>query len=389
MEAIKSFIKDDFLLLLLIFIFLIDPFHKGIYVGYLLFFWLLAKPKFWKSSLDKRGVILFSFSSTYALFYSLNPHQSHQFTFIYALFPVVFYLIGKYFSYKYSSYNVYLFLFFFITVCFSFVPALSIIINIVEMGFDFGNRNLSLLWDENEIFSATGLGSYFTLNMALFGSVFVKKRFKFELVYFFFSVVIFLISFICVIRLGSRTQLTIAGFSLVSSLLYILPKQRIDRSILLLIFITSIISVILDQISFNSDWMTYFSGRMSDEGNFTSAGGRFKKWVSAVEYLIINPIGWTDPTIGYAHNLWLDVSRVAGILPFVLLSLFTILNIPLIRDSLTKSRNNYYFNTIVLSSFLGFLLIFFVEPVMEGMFMLFLIYCFYSGFLSGYKEEIY
>jgi hypothetical protein len=95
------------------------------------------------------------------------------------------------------------------------------------------------------------------------------------------------------------------------------------------------------------------------------------------------PSNITAEISSYSHNLWLDVDRVAGIIPFIFIFWFTILSVSLLIRALRIERENLYFNITLIVSFIGFMAVFFVEPIMEGMYFLFLIFCLFIGILSG------
>jgi Na+/melibiose symporter-like transporter len=118
-----------------------------------------------------------------------------------------------------------------------------------------------------------------------------------------------------------------------------------------------------------------------------SGSGRINIWLMSIGNVISRPAGWSDSEVLYAHNLWLDVSKVAGILPFLSLCIFTISSIILVYNIIKKSQENHFFNIIILSYFIGFMAVFFVEPIMEGLFPLFLIFCIFIGILSGYADN--
>ena len=88
---------------------------------------------------------------------------------------------------------------------------------------------------------------------------------------------------------------------------------------------------------------------------------------------------------GYYHNLWLDIGRISGIVPFFVMVAYSFLTffhvIKLFRDKSLDKKVRY----VLLSIYLGTLMSFFVEPILEG-----LINSFYSfTFLNGLTESLY
>ena len=121
-----------------------------------------------------------------------------------------------------------------------------------------------------------------------------------------------------------------------------------------------------------------------------NATGRTELWLISIKNIARFPfgwIGWESSSLHYSHNLWLDVDRVTGILPFIFLCMFTVSSIHLLIETIKISPENHYFNTTILVFFAGFTAVFFVEPIIEGLYMFFLIFCFYIGILSGYLKR--
>jgi len=122
---------------------------------------------------------------------------------------------------------------------------------------------------------------------------------------------------------------------------------------------------------------------MEDKNNnVANAGGRSERWLKSIEHMFTDPLGWDVREFGFSHNLWFDVLRVGGVLSFVLLSIITI---RVIKDLLKNLKNE----NVLLSSkvhllvyFIAFILIFMVEPILDGMTSLFVLFCLFSGILA-------
>ncbi len=388
MNNIRLFVNKELFLLFLLLVFLIDPFSKGIYVCYIFILFMLTKLSFLGHKLDGKGFLLFIFSIFYSLFYSINPIGGVQMVIIYTLAPFTFYTIGRYFSMNYSSKTILYFLFLFFAIGFSFIPALSIIKHIFENGFG-SNRNLSLLWDNNKVISATLIAAHFTLNMSSLGILFVQRANRFENRIKLVMLVALIISLFCIFRVASRTQILVMLITFIFSIFYLYPKLPSNRktSLLLTIFISVIAFIVFYFLSSDSVIFNTFNERNEDEKYVMSGSGRTNIWLMSIGNVFSKPSGWSDSEVGFAHNLWLDVSRVAGILPFLFLCIFTVLCISLIYNIIKKSPENHFFNISILTYFIGFMTVFFVEPIMEGLLTFFLIYCLFMGILSGYADN--
>ena len=87
------------------------------------------------------------------------------------------------------------------------------------------------------------------------------------------------------------------------------------------------------------------------------------RWQLAIVNLFKYPLGWTDD-IGYVHNMWLDIAKISGVIPFFLLLLLTIISL---RDLLIllKIRRNCVV-IMLISFYLAVFMSCFVEPIYGG-----------------------
>ena len=390
-KTINYFFKKEYFLLGIVFITFINPFFYGYRIAILFILYIFFKIKYFYPIVDRSLFYLFFFSLSYEFIQlsNVNVVEKNIISILLNIFiPSVLYLIGKYISTYYPSTQIILFFLFFIAFFFSIVPMISILMQISNNGFIVGTRSMYLIWDKNILINATGLGSFFLLNMVAIGIINIKKELIVEKWINRGVVALFIFSFICVLRLGSRTQLVVASLSLLLSYLLNLRKQSLLKNIFLLIIFTGIIYFIVNNINEESTIMKFYADRMdNNEFGLETAGGRTERWVHSIEAILTNPWGWEFSRYGYAHNLWLDVARVSGIIPFLILILFTISSIKSFILSLKALRNNLFIRIYILVYFLGFYALFFVEPVMEGVYLLFLLFCVFTGLISGLRYK--
>ena len=149
----------------------------------------------------------------------------------------------------------------------------------------------------------------------------------------FFVAVMFAFSLMAALRVGSRTQLGVAGFSFAISLLFNLSHASLKVKFFLMVSFLVVCGLGYSYLDVNSDLLLYYADRIDDDdASVAQAGGRLERWRVSFEYLIGDGriMGWEFEKVGYAHNLWLDVARESGIIPFLLLLVFMIFNIKLI-----------------------------------------------------------
>ncbi|MFS4492256.1 O-antigen ligase family protein [Maribacter sp. 2308TA10-17] len=232
------------------------------------------------------------------------------------------------------------------------------------------------------------MGGFFMLNMCLPGLLLIRQL-KLSLGFKIFGGVIFFLSLICVIRLGSRTQLLISVLTILVSIIYTLRKQSIKKNIPMLFMIVILLGIVATQVSFdrNADWMAVYVSRMDDAKNVASAGGRSQRWEKAIENIFTKPMGWSKNEFGFAHNLWLDVAMVGGVMPMIFLFFFCVKSFFQVKKTIKLLPDQISFNALVLTYAISFFLVFFVEPIMIGYFRLFSVFCIFIGILNGYNSR--
>jgi O-antigen ligase len=302
-------------------------------------------------------------------------------------FPGFFYLFGKYLAVPNLSTSKLVLLFFGIGFVFSFSALISVLLDLRTGGFVQLSREIPMVWN-GEPKKATLMSSYLTFNMCLPIIYLIKQR-KIPLVLQVLAGGVFIASLLSVFRLGSRTQLVIAVLAIIISLFFVLPRQTVKANTRLFFFLLLVGAFILKfvPLNLNADYFSVLGSRLQESNNTGSAGGRTTLWAQALENLFVYPLGWQGQNVRYVHNLWLDVARYAGLIPFILLLIFTLRSL---RNTYKAVRNNksvLLLNTTMIIFTMASLLIFFVEPIMEGLFFLFTVYCLFQGIINGYLKE--
>ncbi|MEH6513695.1 MAG: hypothetical protein V7734_11415 [Maribacter arcticus] len=385
---VASYLKEiGYIYIVSFVLYLINPFGIGFLFGYILILALLLNGKKLIHFLDRDFVFLSLFAITYALFYAINEKSGVQFIFIYALFPGFFYLFGKYLVLPQMNSVQLVFVLFAIGFIFSLSPVISVVINLREGGFVQLNREVPMFWNGKET-KATLMAAYLTFNMCLPIIYLIKQR-KIPILLQLAAGIIFITSLLSVFRLGSRTQLVICFLSIVLSLLFIIPKQTVKANTKLFLFLLLITALILKfvPLNLNADYFSVLGSRLQESDNTSSAGGRSALWLQGLENLFAHPLGWQGPNVRYAHNLWLDVARYAGIIPFGLLLIFTLRSLRNTFKAVQKAPKELLLNTTMLIFTMASMLIFFVEPIMEGLFFLFTVYCLFQGIFNAYLKN--
>ena len=390
MKTLWSYLRSvGIIILSLLVLYLVNPFDYGYLFGYLMAPIIFIKKDFLSTNLDFDFFLLVLFSLIYAIFFAFSPESElgKQFIIIYALTPPTFYLVGKYLT-RYTTNSITVFyLLLTIGFLFSFSAILSVYSNFLEGGFVQLERNLPNFWTNNVV-AATLMGGYFTFNMCI-PALLIANRGKKGLIFNLTTSGLFAISLICVLRLGSRTQLGVLAITIVLSLLYVMPKQTLKQNLLLFGILGVLVGYLLTHVSFNpnADWLTTFAGRMEDNGNALSGGGRTDKWIKSFHHLFTAPLGWDLREFGYSHNLWLDVARVSGIIPFAILTVYSIRSFFQIKKTVRLNPNTLPLNALILIYSVAFFLVFMVEPIFDGVFSFFVIFCLFKGIINKYHSN--
>lgn len=389
MKILNYYFEKPGFLGLLFAVYLINPFDLGFLVGYIIFAALFIKGKFIKKNLDLDLFLLLVFSLIYGAFYALDPEFGLQFILIYGVFPPTFYLLGKYLCNKAETEEVIFKSLIVVGFLLSFSAFISVLASIMQDGFGQIERSLPLIWGD-DVVSATIMGSYFTLNMCI-PAILVVRQIKLSLFMRIFMIIVFVISLLCILRIGTRTQIVISLFVLLSALIYVIPRQSLKKNLIMFsIFIGGIV-LLIQNVNFDlsSDWLSAFADRMENNNgaDIASGGGRTSRWVKSFEYLFKKPLGWSVEEFGHSHNLWLDVLRASGVIPFLLLVIYGVRSFFKIRriSKLNKEMLSF-FNQIRVYS-LGLFLLFMVEPIFEGMFATFIVFCFLMGVVTKFESR--
>ncbi len=364
--------------------------NYGFLFGYLLTALILIKKDVILKYLDSNFFLLLAFSVTYGSFYALNPSKGSQFILIYILTPATIYLWGKYFAKKISPESLFLILLTF-GIFYSMPALISVLINIREGGFAQMERNIPMFWS-NEIMNATGMAAYFMFNMCIPAIILVSRK-KMNILAIFLLSIIFILSILCILRLGSRTQLGVIALTFLFSFFTLaLPTQTFKQNLVSIISILIIGSVVSRYVSFDWDaeWTTSFAGRMKDSGgdDLMSGGGRLGLWQKSLEYLFEKPLGWDVEEFGHSHNLWLDVLRSGGVLSFVTLIFISSRYILLLKRTLLNAYISRDLKGVLGNFTIALFAYFMVEPVFDGPFTFFTFFCFLFGFAFTLNEPL-
>ncbi|KQC29342.1 O-antigen ligase family protein [Flagellimonas eckloniae] len=365
--------------------FLIDPFQKNFLAGYALTGFVYLKKDFLLKRLDFDFLLIQAFAIVYGLFSIIDPDIFTQTVIFYGVFPPVFFMLGRYFMSKTPNLESIFYIFFTVGLLYSLSALISVTVNLKGGGFANFDRSIPMIWNGSKPIKATLMAAFLTFNMCIPALLLVKLK-KFNIQFKAIAAIIFVQSLLCVFRLGSRTQLAIFLISTVLTLIFIIPKQSLNQNFKLFFSLVFVAVLVFLYVPFDldSEYMSTLGRRLQNSDNTGSAGGRTKLWSMSIENIFKSPLGWDKEEFGYSHNLWLDVARIHGVIPFILLVVYSIRSILNTKKAILLSNGHLSVTTIFFSLILASNLMFFVEPVTEGIFSFFLVYCFFQGFIKEY-----
>lgn len=323
-------------------------------------------PSFW---------VLFAFGLTYVLFGGIS------FDYIQNIFilPLIAYMIG-WCSFEQggrdasAAVNSILG----ITLGFSLHAALNYLANI-------GTTNRGLLIDywSGTYWSATGSGFLNTMSFSLLFYLFVLEKRRWVKILFGSLT---LVCLLYMLMLGNRTQLLVLLIVPVTAgALYLLERGRWDRLakifadtclLLLLVLVCYHFNVfgLSDTVAKSNLAVRFTEGTQMDQSN----SERIALFAAGLRNLYQHPLGGQKAQT-YFHNMWLDVSRIAGLIPLGLMLLYNGVTVRhascLFRDKQIAAGARY----LIISVYIGCFINCFFEPVLEGLISFYLSFCMING----------
>jgi hypothetical protein len=385
---------------LVIVLYCINFLNVGIYIPFLLLPHLLiyvfknrfSKVFFGTLSLLTLFSIVFTVSNYHYGFIENKVVLAIRLFYPVCLFILGYKLINKDFDYQ-KTYR-YLFL---IIISFTMFGFLSLMNTI----FTFGNiqvasevlkgRMVISIWGD-QLISATGLNTFLSIGLFLLPIIFLTdSTLKHIKAVKIISIICFVASVYCVFQLGNRTGLGIIVASFIVITLY--KKPNVIRFVkwTCFTFLLLFFRILFDQnfLGMRQAWENTFMYSRFHENDLTE-DPRYEAWNSAFWGLFEHPLGGrkTEIPLSYAHNMWLDVGYDSGILPFVLLIAFTLLSM-LSLITFIKVKRPMILRCLIIGLYTAFFITFAAEPILQGWFTYFTIFCFILGIIQRLNSNYF
>lgn len=339
-------------------------------------------------------IILVLFSITYAIISCIHGLGSLSLIVV----PWVSYYLGAIICKEQKSENKIINCILAIAVGFAVHAILNFIYALIVSG---GGRNTIDIWT-NESTAATVQGTLLVMIESLLCYILMyEKNIKRRIV----LIALFVASVLYNIKIGTRTTLLICFIVTVGVIILNLvmskekEKKKMLKKIGIIVIIISVVIMLICIIYaldiFNMqekindiELVKRFINRQETNN---SDSDRIKAIIAALSQTFDHPFGGDKMHIGkikYAHNLWLDVNRVAGLIPFILIIIYTVLIIKNIIIILKSKEFSKSYKTLVFSIYLGVLINFAVEPILESATYIFIMFCMINGMVDTKLEMI-
>lgn len=230
------------------------------------------------------------------------------------LAPYSYYFIGKYLVAKQNTESE-LLIVVFIVLSSLMLPYLRMTIDDIRDSNELINVSRNLLQMQEldggrDSLNATLVGMVCSSCLAGIG-VFLSSKRKgiIPVLFLLLSIVTLFIN----IHILNRTAIFAFVICLMGEMVYFSKKNK--KFILWTFVVLCLVYwLIVDVIFVNQDLFLSYENRFeTDESSF---GGRLTIWGNAIVHLFEYPFGWRDVD-GFCHNMWLDIAREGGILPFI------------------------------------------------------------------------
>lgn len=319
-----------------------------------------------KVCIDKNSFLLMLFSVSYSIF------SADKFSLLILIAPSVSYIACMNFKnidFQKLKIIVYSIIFGLLTNVF-----LNLLINI-----GYNGRNLLDFWTHVK-YSATLQGLNVVMIYSLIVYFFIYKREKLK-----YISIILMICFIYSLKLGTRTSFLILFIILIIELLIIIcyDKDKIvnfksiiinvlkkSKKVIFSFLIIVVTILLLNPFNIRERIMNInIFSRFLDNETYKSDSYRLNAYYEGISQLFKYPFGGNKYILTntkYVHNLFLDISNNAGIIPFFSLLLYFLINlykfIKVLLNKKIKCIEKCFYSSIFLSLFINFN----TEPILVG-----------------------
>ncbi|MBL0253060.1 MAG: hypothetical protein IPQ12_11035 [Polaromonas sp.] len=196
---------------------------KSILLGFILLF--IARRNLLKY-FDINFILISIFFLIYALMSSLDSEIKTEFIPALLFMPAILYVAGKWLAYNSKHSAALVMSFLLIGLSLASMAVLGLWDNFTQFGFESGSRNIAIGQDGDEI-NATVIGGTLII-LVSFGGLIFSKNAKMRSIERILILLLFILSMLAAIRLGSRTLLGLGGIILLFGFIYNIRKKLLS-----------------------------------------------------------------------------------------------------------------------------------------------------------------
>ena len=309
------------------------------------------------------ALVVFSFFYT-AMVVLKGEIQSAFVALAYLITPVSLYRLGLFLMDEFKDEKSRLRLIFCMVLAYLLNVFVLTVVDLSIVGIVNEDRTLLGHSTSDDALAATLYGLMSSVGIGCVGAAFAKRM---KILPRLLYSILVLMSLLTVVHLINRTGLVISNVTLMVTLFY-RENFKIHRIILGLFILVLLGFGLFALGAIDYEIFEAYQKREADASmGIATAGGRTQLWLDALDDMFMSPLGWEQQV--YAHNMWLDIARVAGwfaIVPFLVATFF------FLRKLWKLIRARYSNISLLLISLnVSMLLAASVEPVIEGSMLFF------------------
>lgn len=384
-------IRHDLCIVAIVGMYVINFYGIGDYIPLLLFLPLIFLFFISKKELPFFHILfsLITLLGMYILIVSFYGYDTFNATIRLLITPISMLLLGYYSINSINKESRYLFILssvFFFMCLFSVLALLNTNNKFGSYSnamLEMGNRRFIISYWSQELLTATGITTYLAPALSLLpvGILLQFSKYPVQKIVIFLS---FFIATFVSLTLGNRTGVIIIFISLVISISMLIFLGKIKQVLFSLAVIIVVYLLAKNFIVEFDDFTNLMFFRLKNQS--LANDSRFETWkylIGNVKHLTLGGKTIDLPSgIGYSHNFFLDILYYGGYIPF----LFSIIFMGLCGRLVWLIKTDRLVKLTIVLVFLGFFLVFMVEPILQGWIVSFSCFCFFIGLTSRLKS---
>ncbi|MCD7771863.1 MAG: hypothetical protein LUH23_07235 [Oscillospiraceae bacterium] len=341
---------------------------------------------------DATAWLLVAFAFAYVLFTMFQSESSFSSLLRIAIYPIA-YIIGLTLS-NGMEMRGRCRLIVYISLAMASHSILSFVYNFSQGGLaTFSDGRSVDVWS-GTLSTATGQASYYYCIVAILPFILYGAHKSYLKV---LGVLVYTVCLFHDILLDGRSFLVLSLISVVAGTIIFIVNSDEKRNIWKLLFailVATVITVICFQNNIGGIRdvyeSSYFYHRFfSETASDITETSRWMRKLTYIRNMFNYPFGGNhirnDLGVGYSHELWLDTFDDAGWTPYILCWAFTIASIRKFWRIIVDKRINVDYKVLIGSFMVTMNAAFFIEPILSGCPMTFMVYCLASGLMSDYS----